>query len=423
MKGGWFCSPEEYESMGFTLGLPPGLYLEQTEEINELVEKIKPINGMVMPSFYLNQSFGHKENRNIVLISNVPLDVTQDDIIKELNKTLFQAKIFPQTIDSDSDSKSFIISCQIVRTHFVAYVKMISSYITEKAVNLGQLRINDYVLPISFPDFIMKDSSALDKIYSTVHENELCVVIEIDYYKVDPNIRNEIQLPSEEAIARFFGENYAINKIFRPADSNFILLYLTNKHDVDMIIINHDNCIIDSIPVTVHRSKRDLNECELFIDPKMKEKVKRETGKSQYLTVLSPYMNQCDSVPSIADIFDPSMSLNAVIRKETEELQPATGKYLLIFNIVKFNVFNEQTLFESTKRNIFLECNKFGKVISTTLGSFFKNQLLCDNAVACVTFENAEDAKAAQIGISGRRYQGRLAITQIVDEPPDFAQK
>ena len=38
-----------------------------------------------------------------------------------------------------------------------------------------------------------------------------------------------------------------------------------------------------------------------------------------------------------------------------------------------------------------------------------------DYAVVKVIFENHNDAKDAQIALSGRRYAGRIVITQLID--------
>lgn len=418
LKGGWFCGPEEYESMGFTLGLPPGLYFQETQESSELVEKIKPLNGMIMPSFYMNPNFGHTENGNLILISNIPIDVTTEEVISELNKRLVEAHIILSA--QEESAPSFIISCQIIRSHFIAYVKLISAYVTEKAVGLKNIVIKGNILPISFPDFILKDPPPLDKIYAAVKESQLCIVLEIDYEAEGYNKSIIYQLPTEEAISEYFSKYVTVNRIYRPTESRHAFLYLNSLKDVDFVLLNHHNCVIDNKPIVIHRSSREPNENEYYSDPLMKAKIQRESGASQYFSVLSPFMNQKNSVPSIADIFDMSMTINSIIRRETEELQETSGQHLLLFNIIQESFLNNQIFVQEISDNITNECNNYGEVKEVTIGLLFKNQLPIDSPVACVSFKTPQCAKAAQIGVSGRRFRGRIVITQIVDQVPEF---
>ena len=41
LRGGWDVGPEEYKSMGFTIGLPPNIYVPQNPEIQKLSNKFE----------------------------------------------------------------------------------------------------------------------------------------------------------------------------------------------------------------------------------------------------------------------------------------------------------------------------------------------------------------------------------------------
>lgn len=36
LRGGWDTTPEEFQALGFTIGLPPNLYVPQTQEVKEV---------------------------------------------------------------------------------------------------------------------------------------------------------------------------------------------------------------------------------------------------------------------------------------------------------------------------------------------------------------------------------------------------
>ena len=149
-----------------------------------------------------------------------------------------------------------------------------------------------------------------------------------------------------------------------------------------------------------------------MLDDNERRKMKISEGPSNLLTVLSPYMRE---KPCIADILNPDVPVSVVIHQETERLQKSTGSTLLLYNIAP-----QITLYDNDEcidiiNDIKDECNKFGKVLECMVDKLISEALPSDYAVVKVIFENHNDAKDAQIALSGRRYAGRIVITQLID--------
>lgn len=385
--------------MGFTLGLPPGIYLEQTPEVLDLVEKITPLNGMICPSYYIDEPKIDNNNKTVV-ISQIPSKLTQEILILELNN-LIRARF------QFGSKSNYISSCNISSANSIAYITTTSQEIAEFLVSLRSITIGNETLPIAFPSFLLEDLPPLDKASQSQLEPYLYIVIEP---------AEGSALPSDERIKAFFEKTAHVLDIFQPQNYSYKILHFQNIHDVDIIMINYSNCNIDGIQIVLHRSSRDPLESETFIDPIIKDQIRQEQGKSQYYSVLSPYMQ--NNPISIADIFDLSMPLNALIRKETEELRPALGNYLLIFNVAPQKAYEDEVIKNQIYNDFTQECLKYGKFLSCELGFLFPDKTVSDQIVICVSYLTNEDAKAAQSGIAGRRYCGQILITQLVAQKP-----
>jgi hypothetical protein len=60
------------------------------------------------------------------------------------------------------------------------------------------------------------------------------------------------------------------------------------------------------------------------------------------------------------------------------------------------------------------ECQKFGRVRECEIIKLASEALPSDYAVVKVVFDDESEAKEAQMALSGRRFSGRLVITQLV---------
>ncbi|KAH0795500.1 Splicing factor U2AF 50 kDa subunit [Histomonas meleagridis] len=394
LKGGWFVGPEEYAQMGFTLGLPPGFYAPDKPEIRELVEKIKPQNGIILPSSITASTQSIQNAKKTVIISNVPLGITPEAIINNVNNQLQRRKLV-----SDPDP---ILSCEINNSKFTASLQMRTQKDAEAAVQLGTIIENKQLLTISWgknPDApIPKQNPNVSLIQNNV----------LDSIIVD----SVLPLPSTQSLLKAFEADFEVSSITRPEGFEHAIVQLRDPSLTDVAIFRLNDTIVDGVKLRVRRAFIGENEGPNLLDKSERRKMDISCGPSNMLTVLSPYMRE---KPCVADVLNPEVPITVVIHEETERLQPSTGATLLIYNVAPQVALYDNEECIDIVNDIRDECNKYGRVLDCVVDRLVTEPLPSDYAVVKVTFEDSNDAKDAQIALSGRRYAGRLVITQLID--------
>lgn len=87
------------------------------------------------------------------------------------------------------------------------------------------------------------------------------------------------------------------------------------------------------------------------------------------------------------------------------------GKILKILNIFPIAAINNEEESQIIIYDIALECKKYGDVLKCTVSANPEDGACGNYGVAIVEFNDEESAKNAQAHISGRRYLGRIVVT------------
>jgi hypothetical protein len=111
---------------------------------------------------------------------------------------------------------------------------------------------------------------------------------------------------------------------------------------------------------------------------------------------------------------NPNVTVAVVIRPETERLQPATGRTLFLYNIAPLLVLYDLDVCHEVVDDVKSECQKFGRVRECEIIKLASEVLPSDYAVVKVVFDDQSEAKSAQMGLAGRRFSGRIVLTQLV---------
>lgn len=391
LRGGWFVGPEEYESMGFTLGLPPGYYAPDLPEIQELVEKIKPLNGIIMPSTIYRQP-QQRQIKNKVLVTNLPLDCTAEQLDTFLTSSLLKRKLITD--------ESPIEKIDIYQNKLNAHVEFKSQKDAEAAIQIGKtLVFNKRELRI----FWMRDSNE-----SSQHE-----IIETDKYDrdalfVEPS--GQYLLTDEEITEFFEKEGFQIFKIACPRGFRHRIVNLVDSSTADIAVFKLNNTQINGKEIHVRKCFIGDNEGPSRLTEKEKRMIKSTNGPSHMVSVINPAILDH---PCIADILNPDVPTSSIVQPETERIQPVSGSVLHIYNIAKEMIMYDTDLLEEFIQDILGECQKYGEITDTKVDHL---PITSDYAVVKVFFKSAENAKNAQLAISGRRYGGRLVITSLENE-------
>lgn len=381
--------------MGFTLGLPPGIYVPDKPEIRELVEKLRAQNGIIMPSAI--QSREETPQRKKVMITNLPLDISPEKIADLVKKELLKRKLITDTEP--------IVNVEIHKSRINAFIELKSQKDAEAAVQLGKSIIYDgRELRICWPMLsrIQKENieSFNEQVTDFDKDNTMNALI----------IDSERPLPSAESIKEFIEKFYPVENIIKPAGFNHAVVNLVDPSCADIAVFKLDRSIVDCVTLRFRRAFIQENEGPRRLEQSELTRVEVCEGPSPFLSVVSPYMRKGVTV---ADILNPEVPVSVVIQPETEELQPPIGRTLLLYNIAPQLVLFDPELCQELITDIRDECNRFGYVDDCIIETLKSEQLPSDYAVVRVTFSSLEEAKLAQIKLSGRRFDGRIVITQI----------
>lgn len=387
LRGGWFTSPDEYESMGYTIGMPPGYYAPNHPEITKLVEKIKPLGGIIFPSSMKNPQSAASKRR--VMAINIPPDMSAEMLGRFVVQQLLKKKLI-----SDPNPIELI---EFRPESFDGYITFKSQNTAEAAVSIGKTLIyNGRDIHILWPD---NSHFSSDIVSFSIDENQLKDTIYVEFLN---------QMIDEKAIYELFEPKYQVSKIFIPNGCNYAIVTLTNDTLVfnavtDIQLSNDKNIIIrpSFLPVSAFpniQTEMERRQCQLY------------AGPSQFVSVVNENLikNAC-----IADVLNIDLPASTIIQSSTEEAQIGTETVLCLYNIAKEYVLMDQELTAEFLTDITEECQKYGRILDCKLEPL---PFQSDYGVIKLQYDSPEAAKRAQIHLAGRRYEGRIIVTSVEDQ-------
>lgn len=400
--------------MGFTLGLPPGFYAPDKPEIRELVEKIRQFNGIILPSSLSSTQEQQQAQKKTVVVGNLPINISEEEIIRTITQELLRRKLI---IDQDP-----IESCEIPNSRYIALLHMKTPKDAQAAVKMGSVIYRGYALRISWANV----NISADK--NVMVANSGGTITDIAGQSVTPSDKLEnfdkantldslfvdatIPLPDVESIKAAFDQTFPVENIYKPEGFNHCIINLVDTGNIDLAVMKLNDIIVNGVKLRVRRTFLAEGEGPLLLDQNEKIKMRKAAGVSNLLTVLSPLLRQNACV---ADILNIDVPIAVVEHVETERIQESTGRTLLLYNIAQPMVLVDPESCNELTSDIREECINYGKVLEVLIAPIpTMASLPSDYAVVKVVFEDPEDAKAAQIALSGRRYAGRLVITQLI---------
>jgi splicing factor U2AF subunit len=374
--------------MGYTLGLPPGVLVPDHPAIDALVARIRPQNGLILPS---SARFNAKPTRKTVMITNLPLDISNDEIVQAVTANLQKRKLVTTATP--------IVRCDIHKSRFNAFLHMKSQRDAEAAVQLGSVLFDQRLSKIVWAATVDDQSTAQKADYEEIRDNSHSLFVD-----------SLLPVPSLDAIRQSFSQRFQIEELVQPEGFNHCLLFLTDPYLADLAADTLNGTIVDGIKLRVRRSFLHQNEGARGLDQKEAKRAAIAAGPSAMFSVVSPLMRD---KPCVADILNPAVQIAVVIRPETERLQESTGRTLRIFNIAPLLTLYDPDVCREIASDVREECQKFGRVADCEIVRLASETLPSDFAVVKVVFEDPDEAKDAQMALAGRRYAGRLVVTQL----------
>ena len=375
--------------MGYTLGLPPGIYAPDTDDIRKVVATIKPQNGVILPSSLpIASSLAARQPKKRILITNLPLEIASEEIRELLVSNLMRKKLI-----TNDDA---VVDCHINASRFNATVTMKTQKDAEAAVHLGSLTIGQQLLRIIWAP----------QASPTSEQEHVNTVDTSEYIFVDALLPLP---PTDEITSAFCQRSFDIAEIQHPVGFNHCIVILSDPQLAAQAVAELNGAIVGGVKLRMQRlGHRESKQ----VAPKETSKMQLSVGPSNKYSVVSPLLR---TRPCVADVLDCDVQIAAVVRPETERMQPSTGTILNIFNIAPILACFDPEVAQEVIDDVRSECERFGSVSSCVIERLGSEPLPCDCAVVRVVFESPDDAKKAQLGISGRTYGGRTVITQLVN--------
>ncbi|EAY18643.1 hypothetical protein TVAG_062480 [Trichomonas vaginalis G3] len=386
LRGGWFVGPEEYEQMGYTLGLPPGIKMPLKPEILELVEKIKKTNGIAIPSHIpINQELIKRK----IMATNIPTGTSVEDFKNLIVSTLLKRKLI-----TDTDP---IENIEYMTQKFTAIIEFKSHKDAEACMLLEKtLIINNYTINLFW-----------------YNEGNLNVASELQLSESKYSNPIYVQIPSttiqEDNIRALFEPEFPIKEVIIQQETDYAFVELNDPYKAHLAAYTVNGKQVEDKTVT---ARVCYNENPDDLDISQNELIRNQIadGGQNYYSVINRKLLEN---PNLIDILNTNINPSVVITPDVEKLQPESGTFLYIYNIAKSVIVFEHDLIEELIIDIQQECSKFGNVLDVEVEQL---PIRSDYAVIKVKFSTPSEAKAAQLALSGRRYGGRVVITSVEDK-------
>lgn len=421
LRGGWDVGPDEYKSLGFTIGLPPNLYIPQTPPIVELAEKYELNNANYID---IESKFDVKERQFLVqsglpnarcYVREIPPNLNAQELKEALNKKLYQRRLTssPKAVtrvlinpnneyafvefEKVKDAERFLEQKDSfeLEGHTLRIRKAHTDDMIETAVGDAQSQnISSLIICNLSPDVteqalssIVSDYAAIEKVTIPTIPNES--FSGFDNYLKDFFDTNEYNTEGQSSNKNERKLGYAIIDLQDTKLANLVMLKLRLIHGYDCrrCFPRVDQGIrkpvsVDLINDVKHCTSKEINKYSVFVDKGVEEL-------------------------SIADV----MNLDIDISEIKKGIPPnSVCRKLRIFNVLKSDEVSE---IEEVVNDMKEECNAFGRVEEAYADTLFDRLVRQIGIPVVVIFETPEDANCAQRGISGRKYKGRIVMTML----------
>lgn len=385
LRGGWDVKPDEFEAMGFVVGLPPNIYVPKTKEIKQLSDRFIEHDIQLAnldTKFSVQEKPILQEKQHLVRchVTSLP-NISEEELKNAIINRLFKKSITDEKI---------IHKIKINKSKNYAHVDFYHSKDAEKFLELKDSFQIDGVTIRVRPSH---NSSPND--YNPYIPDEPFNGIIIDKLDVtlDPIKIKQIKDYLEQIISNYAKIKNINIPLFRGATLGYALVELENEDLCDYLILKLG---------FAHglRCKRIFEYngigCKEEPDFDMDKKINAENGEANYFVLPDNY--------DISDILNLDVTIT---RKSSQNLYQTNSRFLKIYNLPSRDISQMSEIVEDMRD----ECSHFGRVIKAEVYKIFDKKFDCVAYPVLVEFATHQDAINAQIGISGRKYMNNIVIT------------
>ncbi|EAY09623.1 hypothetical protein TVAG_056670 [Trichomonas vaginalis G3] len=397
LRGGWDVGPDEFKSLGFTIGLPPGIYVPQTKQISDTSQRFEECDQQFAAydsNFAVQERSALFEAGKIVrcFVSSLPPNITEARLKQVINQTLFKKNLTSQPdvvykvsinsqgqfafvdFEKPKDAEKFVeLKDSFIIDGFTLKIrKSTMATTTETSLTLPHEHVNG---------LIIQDKSFFD---TSLESEKICQEIKEIVSKYA--IVDKVQMPKFNDIRL----GYVIVDLFNPDYVDFVILKLKLNHNLQA-----RRCFVQS-----GEYPRDISEIKSKI---MHTNLNKGMQKEKLYSVY-PKKDL-----TIADIFNLDVDIATI-----DAIVPySSSRFLKIYNVLKRDTPSEEvnTVIGDMKE----ECEKYGKVLNAYAETTFPKFSSIIPTPIVIEYEKTEDAVKAQKIIAGLQYCGRALITCLED--------
>jgi hypothetical protein len=379
LRGGWDVGPEEFKALGFTVGLPPNLYVPQTQAIVELSQRFEACDSIFLDidsDFYVkDRQFLFQDSRSIrCFVRDIPPGIDPDRLKRSINQKMYQKRL---------TTASECVDRVIINPN-------------------GQFAFVDFARSRDAERFIeLKDSLEIDNHSIKIrrsHQESLADSPDVGVSEVRPERQSSLIL---WGIDKGITENDIIEIIGGSAKVSLVEIPRIEGASLGYAIVDlEDSSLTDLVALRLkYKEGIDCRRC--FLRAAQQFPPPRD-GSGQFLTLREEFEKM-----TVADVLNLDITLTTSTSNPSEVSE---FRRLRIFNVMKSSSVSE---IESVVEDMRQELARYGQTTAV-----FADMLADQTAPALgipvvAIFTAPESAVSAQNGISGRKYRGRIVITML----------
>lgn len=402
LRGGWDCDANLYKSMGFTIGLPPGIYIPQTQEIVELSSRDElwqeDFQGIDSSFASLGRQVAFERcSAKRCYVGNIPTDdFNISDFEMFINETMRRSSRNP--VHEKFNYVNKIIPNYRGQYCFVYFERQQDANIFQELKDT--LVYKGFTLRIRQANNEAATETDVISIIPPEH-NEALIISNIDH-SLNENSLREL----------FASLNAPIKSIIIPENQNFAIIEFSESRITNILMFQiRDLFGFDCrrcFPYAGQESRAnfnlDFNEISKYIN-----------YSPENISVFDPNLAKGDRIINTADIFNLDVKLTTVVsdKEIPNDLQNLNARGLKIFNVTTNDPEKNRDVLEDMVK----ECSKSGKIIKSYIDGIsnynFSSNMFGPPVV--IVFETHEQAIQAQKSVSGREYLENVVITMLFE--------
>ena len=385
LRGGWDVTADEYRALGFTVGLPPNIYVPQTQPIVEISQRFETCDSTLteIDSYFSiqdRQSLFQDGHSIRCFVRDLPPDIDAEKLKRIINQKMYQKRL-----TSTQECVEKVLINPLGQFAFVDFAK---SKDAERFIELrDSLDIDGHVI------HIRRSHNSENGVIEVPQEKQNSFILwglpldaTVESVRADVSQFAKVsvvEIPQRDGVSL----GYAIVDLEDSSLTDIVILKLRFALGLDA-----RRCFPRvGQPPRCRLPEEEIEELRMY----------GLTDSGRYATLVDGGREF-----TVADALNLDIPISKV---QTFERQEKLHK-LRIFNVMKSDKPEE---IDEVVRDVGDELRKLGKPQSVFADVLTTPVIPCLGLPVVAVYATSHEAERAQRAIAGRKYKGRLVITML----------